>query len=268
MRYVSRRHTPCLLVFAGAIALGCDNPVATDHPVAPQAAVTAADRLPDLGMARLKSLSIRSTNGRRLLRYSTTIVNVGSGPFELHGERASTADAQMTVTQRVFDDVGGWRDAATPAVMELGGDGHNHWHVHDLQLQEVFRLSNGSNVGRSAKRGFCFWDNVSYRLSLPGAPQSAVYDEVGCGDGASLGVAMGLSIGWGDIYPYYLPDQNVDITGLGNGRYRLMVTADPSNWFAETDENNNTTWVDFELYRSGRRLRVIGYGPTAMIATR
>ena len=258
-----------LLALASAIVLGCDNPVASDRVLAPTAvAAAAADRLPDLGMARLSSLSIRTVNGRRLLRYSTTVVNVGAGRFEVHGQRASTGQAEMSLIQRIFNDAGGWRDVTTPGAMIFGGDGHNHWHVRDLQQQEVFRLDNGANVGRSDKRWFCFWDNVRYRLTLPGAPQSPVYQETGCGGAGSLEAAMGLSIGWGDIYPSSLPDQNVNITGLADGRYRLVVTADPFNWFAETNEANNTTSVDFELYRRGTRIRVLGYGPAATIAAR
>ena len=255
-----------VLALASAGALGCENPVASDRP-RPQTAVAvaAADRLPDLAMARLSDLSIRTSNGRRLLRYSTTIVNVGSGPFELHGQRASNAEPEMSVIQRVFDDAGGSRDIATSAVMVYAGDGHNHWHVRDLQLQEVFR-ADGTSAGRSDKRGFCFWDNVRYRLSLPGAPQSPVYGESGCGGTGSLTTAVGLSIGWGDIYPASLPDQFIDITGLADGRYRLVVTADPSSWFAETNENNNVTWVDLELSGGGSQFSVLGYGPNATIA--
>src|SRR6267378_4698044 len=266
-----RRIAEGLLTLASAVALGCENPVSSDRAdraLRPAAVtVAAADRLPDLGMARLSGLSIGWSNGHRVLRYSTTIVNVGSGRFELHGQRASTADPLMSVSQRVYDDAGGWRDIATSAAMIYAGDGHNHWHVRDLQLQEVFR-ADGSSAGRSDKRGFCFWDNIRYRLTLPGAPQSPVYGESGCGDQGSLTTAVGLSIGWGDIYPASLPDQNVNITGLADGRYRLVVTADPGSWFAESNEANNSTWVDFELYRGGRRVRVLGYGPTAMIAAR
>jgi hypothetical protein len=271
MKRNRRRIAEGLLALTSAVALGCENPVSSDRAdraLRPAAVtVAAADRLPDLGMARLSSLSIGWSNGHRVLRYSTTIVNVGSGRFELHGQRASTADPLMSVSQRVFDDAGGWRDIATSAAMIYAGDGHNHWHVRDLQLQEVFR-ADGTSAGRSDKRGFCFWDNVPYRLTLPGAPQSPVYGESGCGYQGSLTTAVGLSVGWGDIYSASLPDQNVNITGLADGRYRLVVTADPGGWFVESNETNNSTWVDFELYRSGRRVRVVGYGPSATIAAR
>jgi hypothetical protein len=238
----------------------------TNTATATTPAPPALDRLPDLGMARLSDLRIDASGGLRRLRYSTTIVNVGSGKFELHGQRASISQANMSVVQRIFNDAGGSRDVSTPAVMVFGGDGHNHWHVQDLQKSELFRLSDGIFLARSDKRGFCFWDNVRYRLSLPGAPQSPVYAESGCGGSGSLTTAMGLSIGWGDIYPSSLPDQFIDITGLADGQYRLVVTADASGWFAETNDNNNLTWVDLELLGGGTQLRVLGYGPSATIA--
>jgi Lysyl oxidase len=220
----------------------------------------AADRLPDLGMARLSDLRVDKSSGRDLLRYTTVIANVGAGPFELRGQRSSTADAQMSVQQRIYDDAGGSRLVPTSATMYFAGDGHTHWHVRDLETEELIRLDNGAKVGTSAKHGFCFFDNTRYRLTLPGAPQSAVY--TGCGTASNLAVTMGLSVGWGDAYYWSLPDQYVDITGLGSGRYRLLVTADAANWFAESNNSNNATWVDLQL-KGNAKPRVIGYGPAA-----
>jgi Lysyl oxidase len=227
------------------------------------AAASAADRLPDLGMARLSDIKTDSgAGGSRLLRYTTTIVNVGTGPFEVRAQRALTSDMEMTVGQRIYNDLGGWRDVPTTATAHFGGDGHLHWHLRDLEHSELTRLDNGVKVGTSTKHGFCFWDLVKYRLALPGAPGSAVYDRAGCGGPSSLAVSMGLSVGWGDAYPSSLPDQNIDITGLGPGRYQLSVTADAGGWFAESNEFNNFTWVDLQIKSKGQP-RVLGYGPAA-----
>jgi hypothetical protein len=143
--------------------------------------------------------------------------------------------------------------------MFFAGDGHTHWHVRDLESSELIRLDNGSKVGTGAKRGFCFFDNVRHRLSLPNAPQSPVYN--GCGHAADFDVTMGISVGWGDAYYWNLPDQFVDITGLGSGRYRLVVTADAFDYFLESDGSNNTTWVDLQLKGSGAP-RIVGSGPS------
>lgn len=228
---------------------------------AASSARAAADRLPDLGMARLADFKLdKLSNGTRVLRYSTTIVNVGAGPFQVLGSRASFGDTQMSVTQQIYDDAGGVREVPTTADMFYAGDGHDHWHVRDLESTELIRLDNGVKVGTGAKRGFCFFDNFAYRLTLPGAPQRAAY--TGCGHDTSLQVVTGLSVGWGDIYAWSLPNQFIDISGVSPGRYRLLVTADGGAWFAESDESNNATWVDLQLKHSGQP-RVIAYGPAA-----
>ena len=46
------------------------------------------------------------------------------------------------------------------------------------------------------------------------------------------------------------PDQGLPIIGLGDGIYRLTATADPDRWFRETNERNNTTWVELRLTTS------------------
>lgn len=221
----------------------------------------AADRLPDLGMARLSDFKAEKTaDGRRLLRFTTVIVNVGSGAFEVRGARASASDAEMATVQRIYDSAGGFREVATSARMFFAGDGHAHWHVRDLESSELIRLDNGVKVGTGAKFGFCFFDNVAYRLTLPGAPAEAAYP--GCGNASSLAVTMGVSVGWGDEYSWRLPNQYVDITGLVAGRYRLRVTADAPGFFSEANESNNATWVDLQIKGQGAP-RVIAYGPAA-----
>jgi hypothetical protein len=227
----------------------------------PPAAAAAADRLPDLGMARLRDLSIDTTTipGHRLLRFTTIIVNVGAGPFETIGSRPNTSTTQMAVKQRIFNDAGSYREISTPAVMFWAGDGHDHWHVRDVEAYQLTRLDNGRRVGTGAKHGFCYFDNTPYRLWLPGAPSSSVYG--GCGTAADLRVTTGLSVGWGDTYPAAIAFQWIDITGLKSGRYRLRATADPANWFAETNNANNSTWVNIKLTASG--VRVVAYGPAA-----
>ena len=218
-----------------------------------------ADRPPDLRMARLADISLQNTtDGRRLLRFTTIIVNVGQGAFEVHGSR-SAGSSTMAVDQRVFDEAGGSRDLETTASMYYSGDGHDHWHVRDFESYELVRRDNGHRVGTGAKHGFCFWDNVPFRLSLPFAPQSPVYR--GCGVAGDTSVTVGLSVGWGDRYGATIPDQYIDVTGLAPGGYRLTATADGSDWFVEADDGNNATWVDLRLGR--HKLDVEGYGPSA-----
>lgn len=222
--------------------------------------------LPDLGMAKLKDLKIQKTSdGRKLLRFSSIVVNVGVGPFETHGQRPDTTVSTMTTTQRIYDGSGLYSDRPTDAVMYFSGDGHNHWHVRDLEDFELVRLDNGKLVGTGAKHGFCFFDNYRY-----GSTQDPFYTREtsppACGEyDSDLEATMGLSRGWGDIYRYTLPDQYIDVTGLTSGRYRLWATADADNWFLESDDSNNFTWVDIQLKSSS--VRVVQYGPSAQPIT-
>jgi hypothetical protein len=218
--------------------------------------LAATDRLPDLAMARLRDLVIdQPPDGRRLLRFTAEIINIGDGPFQLDGRRASVAEQEITtVEQRIFDSAGGSRVLPTSAMMHFAGDGHTHWHVRDLEEYTLTSLD-GSQAGTGAKSGFCFWDNRPSDFALPGAPTVAQYTS--CGAAQSLQVTMGLSVGWGDVYPWSLPDQYIDITGLAPGIYRLRAEADPENWFVERDDQNNATWIDLEIDAQG--LRIVGY---------
>jgi uncharacterized repeat protein (TIGR01451 family) len=203
------------------------------------------DQLPDLVILPLRDIQVDNSSGRSLLRFTTIIANNGVGAFQVRGKRGSTAEAEMSTIQRIFNTTGGYRDVATPAKMFWAGDGHNHWHVRDLETTVLVRADTGVEVARIAKRGYCFYDNYRYKLSLSGAPQSPVY--TGCGVQSALAVTMGLSVGWGDVYSYNLAYQYVDVTGLPDGRYRLISVADASNWFEETNENNNSTLADVQL---------------------
>jgi len=220
--------------------------------------------LPDLIMAPLRDLRLDVVaSGRRLLRFTSTAANIGAGPFEVHGERPNTGVAEITgVRQHVFAADGTMRTVETPAVMYFAGDGHSHWHVRDFEQFVVERLTDGTPVGDGAKHGFCFLDNATHQLGLPGAPQRARYH--GCGNGGSLAVTTGISIGWADVYAWNLPDQFIDVSALEPGGYRLRAIADPDSWFLEADEQNNVTSVDFWL--DGRDLRVIGSEQSAQRA--
>ena len=243
-----------LIVFS--LVLGVALALVVLIPSAP--AVAVSDQLPDLGMAHPKDLKIEKTSGKRLLRFSSIVVNVGAGPFEVHGERAAGAST-MTTKQRIFDDAGGSRYVSTPAIMKFGGDGHYHWHVENLEDFELVRLDNGKLVGTGAKHGLCFFDNYRYGSSNPAYYTTS---SGACGKSSSdTQTIMGLSAGWGDIYNWNLPDQYIDITGLVSGRYRLVAKADADEWFVESDNSNNVSWVKIQL--KSNSVRIVAYGPSA-----
>ena len=243
--------------FAVAIAAACL--AATAPPAA------ASSRNPDLGIAKLSTITIDTTTkpGSRLLRYTAVMVDVGAGPLELIGTRPDTSTATMSVIQRIYDTSGGHTDVPVNTTMFYSGDGHNHWHTRDIEGGTLTRLDNGRKVGTLAKHGFCFFDNVKYRLSLPGAPQTAFYLRSGCDPNQpnALTADMGLSVGWGDSYPATTNLQWIDTTGLPNGKYRLTATADPGNVIMESTYSNNSAWAKIRL--NGDKVTVLEYGPGA-----
>ncbi len=224
----------------------------------PSAAGGATERLPDLRARRVADVSTKTTSsGQRQLRFSSVVANLGVGPFQVTGSRASASDAEMNdVTQQIFDDQGSVsRNVSTGATMFFAGDGHTHWHVRDLETFDLVRTDNGILKGTGEKHGFCFYDNAKVNLTLPGAPQSPAYTN--CGGSSDLEVEMGLSIGWGDRYHYSLPDQYIDITGLASGRYRLIYRVDVPNWFVEQQENNNKSCATLQI--GNKSVSVIDY---------
>ncbi len=78
------------------------------------------------------------------------------------------------------------------------------------------------------------------------------------GDGS---VRMGLSVGWGDKYPYYLVDQYIDIGGLPAGEYTVTATADWDHWFTESNTTNNSTTARIRLSKNGVTVLDPGTGP-------
>jgi hypothetical protein len=232
-------------------------------------AAAATDQLPDFGMYQLTGIQIwKCTDttgdcafaGQLQLRFDTRIVNIGAGAFEAHGVRPDTSTPTMSVTQRIFDDAGGYREVPTTAQMYYAGDGHDHWHLKDLESYTLTRLDNGVKVGTGAKEGFCVGDN--YRF---GSTADPFYRDCASHQSDALAVTVGLSRGWGDTYAYGTVDQYIDVTNLTSGRYRLTTTADQANQFQESDETNNSTWVNLQLkvQLKDSKVNVLNYGPSA-----
>ena len=122
----------------------------------------------------------------------------------------------------MLNDNGTWTSHSVPEYkMYFAGDGHNHWHLRDLEGYVLKNQAGDIQGTGGEKHGFCFFDNFQWKLTLPGAPST--YQYRGCGRFTDPEVTTGLSIGWGDRYSYVLPDQYIDITGLPSGQYTLSA---------------------------------------------
>ena len=209
----------------------------------PPPARAGSEAIPDLAMAQLQDFRIQWVNGRRLLRFTAMMVNVGAGHFELSGHRTSAA-RPMIMRQVIYETSSHSspisRRIPTDAVAKYSGDGHNHWHVQEMMRYDLW---GGDERLRGAKVGFCFLDSDPWNLSLPGA-SGAYYRGSWCKtDPAALHNRMGISIGWGDEYEWYLAWQWVDITGLPSGTYTLRAMVDPYGYFLEQREANQCSYA-------------------------
>jgi hypothetical protein len=233
------------------------------HDPPPQLAPPREPLLPDLTMPPLIEFLAGFNEGSNTqdLLFTANIANVGRGPFLVHAARGDERGA-WRVSQRFLEPDGSTTEAETEGDMVWGGHGHNHWHV-ELGATYELRAPDGEMLRRYAKVGYCFFDQLAYDLTLPGAPKKGRFPVGTCSEQSTLALDMGLSTGWSDPYQWTLPDQRLDVTGLPDGEYRLWAKADPDDWFRESDETNNVTWADVRLTTSMSppRVKVIRRSP-------
>lgn len=231
------------------------------------------DRLPDLRMAKLYNVQIRTTStGRKKLRFGTIVYNVGDGPLEVRG-RARSGREMGEIYQWIADDQGGGREVLNPrARMFYSGDGHNHWHVQGFIHMQLWRKGSPATTRKLKKIGFCLVDLRQWSKPLPNTPAVRAYPGSVCGVQSTQTIGpptrdkgMGISVGWGDDYEPQFTHQAIDITGLPKGTYRLCATANASWLWAEKGNNhaNNYFWYDLSLNPAKSRFTILSKGRTA-----
>jgi hypothetical protein len=256
-----RRLLPAALLQVG---LGLIVAVAALLPVPDRVAPLEAgtEVVPDLAMAPLDDFTIQWVNGRRMLRFTAMMVNIGSGQFEVRGSRASTSQP-MRVSQVIFTSPNRAtiaRTVPTDAVGQWSGDGHDHWHVQEMMRYDLW---GEAGTYRGAKVGFCFLDSDPWNLGLPGASGTPFYRGSWCANSPSaLSNRMGISIGWGDEYEYYLAYQWVDITGMPAGNYWVRAKVDPYGFFLEENEGNQCGYARISWTGQSNAVTVAGRGLT------
>jgi hypothetical protein len=223
------------------------------------------DLLPDLVTRKPATIFLQVTvRGKRLIRFSNEVVNVGIGPLELR-PRADDCNHDgdlgddRTSYQRIYrdaDEDGRFtrgvdiRFRTRNAGCTLFHPAHKHWHFEALAeytlhpLQVAGPPGSLPSVGR--KVSACVLDTERRLPTAPGSPRRKYY-----GSGArscrrdSIG---GVSIGWGDRCGARISGQALDVTPLGDGVYCLVSRADPENRLLESNERNNTRTTRIVLH--------------------
>jgi hypothetical protein len=201
------------------------------------------DQLPDLivNPARLSDYEY-VTNiipGRVHIRLSNATPNTGYGPLFLFA--GESIGGGQVVFQRIFTTDGGFRDRE--AGFFVFHPTHSHFHVGNWARYSIRTVLPGDGVGpilrQGGKTSFCLLDSARYTGPEPigGTPPASPQFRT-CGDDV-----QGISVGYEDLYPKSLPDQWIDITGLGAGEYWLESVVDPENQFEEVDDTNNVARI-------------------------
>lgn len=182
---------------------------------------------------------------KRCLRFSNGVGNVGTGPLDIILPPGST-----TFIQRVRNADGTYEDhpAGTAEFHAI----HAHFHNGGASLFTVYAYDNatgerGEPVAESRKTGICFADIGlvdlrADRMALPGHRGMECLNPV-----ANKAWAMGLSVGWFDLYDWLVADQYVEITGVPDGTYELCSVANPDATLLESDASNNGACAVFVL---------------------
>ena len=206
-----------------------------------------------------------------MLRFTNTVWDAGQGPMELHASTVGTTSGDKTrVYQRVYDAAGNYTSYHVGDFVYHPS--HNHFHFEGFAEYELWTrteydnwLASGRIHGQAQRRGtkttFCLIDSLLVQ-SLPGSPSSAVYNE--CGN-----TRQGISVGWGDVYDYSLPDQWIDLgtSRLADGDYVLRSVADPKDVLYESADRRDASRESkqanegvtfFTVSGSGTTIRVTG----------
>ena len=208
-------------------------------------------RCPNLVMGKPEDLYAQRSGNRILLRAANRIENVGAGPMELRGRRKSPLRAfRMTVTQAIKKRKGGYLLRKTGGELffkPIPGQ-YRYWKFVDAAALEIWSLDSDGKplkrVRKSPKKVYCLRDLLR-QDNPPGGPRGRVYP--GCNqDPNKRRVTLGTSVGWTDRYPSTYYQQYVNVTGL-KGEFAYVMIADPDNHLAESDEDDNMSYVRVKL---------------------
>lgn len=189
----------------------------------------------------------------RCLRFDQIIGNQGAGPFELRYQIPDSNLVSLTehpVRQRIYRSDGGFtdRDAAEFEYHPT----HAHFHYKEFAqslLYESDAAGNNLRPDRPArtgeKNGFCMIDVENWWFGLKG-DAARTYRFPGCMVAPGREMVNGISVGWADVYNWYLPDQYIEVSGL-SGYYLLQTVIDPELTVLESDETNNCNSVLIEI---------------------
>jgi len=192
---------------------------------------------------------------RRCLRFDQGAYNFGDGPFQLNVYEVE--DDVFEVYQRIYSSDGSVRQIGPLGEVEFS-DAHGHFHYLGFQEITLHRVEEDGSltfVREKPDKGICMVDiemgwfgRTDRSTSPPGypalsGPSCITFSHQDDHDPTHPDkwyFEMGMSVGWADIYPNIQAEQYLDITGLDDGEYGIVVRQDVGNRILEKTTRNNT----------------------------
>ena len=249
----SPRVRPLRELFPNLVALSTHNVrLATGAYFVPDGAGEAASCYPE---------EMAEQGARRCLRFDQGAGNRGDGPFELRYVMTRPGDPQLR--QRIYRSDGSYRDHIADS-WEFHPT-HAHFHYKSFMSSRLWAAdAAGRRLGAAParaghKNGFCLIDVDNIAFGSKG-DAAKTYNFPRCNaptdvDAAGAHMTNGVSVGWADVYPWFLADQYIEISGLADGYYLLESMVDPDDRIIETDETDNISQTLIRL--SGDRAEVV-----------
>jgi len=214
-------------------------------PMALPALATAPDLLPtvqpEASVLADHDLVQDPHTGAILLRFSNAVANVGAGPLVVVGHRDAApkpvdpANDVMPAYQRISRSDGTTYDV--PVGELVYHEAHHHFHFLGAARYRLLD-DQGQVLREAAKVSFCLADVAVVDDTLPGYSQRPVFNSCAHNPSAT-DVAMGVSVGWDDIYDLRLQGQAFDVSDLMQGpqrTYTLESTTNPDGLLHETNQ--------------------------------
>lgn len=216
----------------------------------PQAIRVGALLQPNLRSLPAESVRIETNGGRRELRFTSALANVGAGPLEVRPDDGRTCPrGQLRAAQVIYTDRAGdgrfdrGEDKAPisiPAGCMLDHPTHKHWHFDAMARYSLTRPASSAPLVSSEKVSFCLRDS----RRMPASPDRPRRHYGHCGRNK----VQGISPGWADVYKATLPGQMLELADdLVDGQYCLHSAADPLGLLQETDEDDNAAVLSIRL---------------------
>jgi hypothetical protein len=206
---------------------------------------------------------------RRCLRFDQVIANVGEGPFEIRYRMDGIATDQQ-LRQRIFASDGNFTEVTVDKY--VFHPTHAHFHYKNFGQAYLHRLhpdGTMEKVRESRKNGFCMIDvdNLRFGVDDHGVPHKGeaprTYYFPRCNapterDEHGTYMVNGMSVGWADVYNWFLADQYIEISGVPDGLYVIETVANPARTVHEATFDDNSARATIRL--RGDNVVLVGNG--------